>query len=459
MEPWYPWADSRAGDIYSKFDALQMAMAGETDKRVLAKWEKQIAGIMQRRRVTQPENISFGFQNKWYSRQYIIEFLHDSGYKNVKYGVLQEVTEEDPVTGKPRTRNTMVEDYENPFGHFYGLDDKGFEGQFKKYLNGGNVTSSKAENIEEYKRKVRALEDQFNAWLKAHPDIDRVAEEFNRKFNGFTPFEYEDNDLGLQGVSDKVKLHGFQNAAVRRLSEEGRGILALDVGLGKTYGALGLYAYNKQMGRSKRTCIVVPKSVLSNWYHETNKFLENMNGVFFVGLETKKDKSGNAVQEPLFNEDGTPKVNASGDQEFQSILQDSNDAQAVFEQMWAIPQSNYSLVIMSNEKFGSIPMKQETRDGYVEKMVARSMLAEKGTEEFRKVSYADSKKSLKKEEEFAGDGTKKKGELPFFEDMGFTDVITDEFHNYKNSARGENRPPAWRTSPIQRYRNAASICP
>lgn len=432
-----PMSRFTSGDIYPKLDALNQALGIEPDKRIRDKWVKQMQEIMQRRKITAPDSISFGFQNKWYSRKYIVDFLQESGYKGASYGVMQDVTEEDAYSGKVVTRRKFVEDYDNPFGEFSGLDTKGFDAQFLKFLNGGNVTSSDAERIDEYKRKVRDLEGQFNAWIKAHPDIDQIGEQFNRKFNGYTPFELEQTDLGLQGVNSTVKLHGYQNAAIRRLSEEGRGFLAFDVGLGKTYSALGLYVYNKQMGRSKRTCIVVPKSVLSNWYHEAGKFLGDMGNCFFVGLEVKKDRSGNPIREPLYEGDGTPKINATtGEQEYQEILQDSNDAQSVFDQMWSIPQSNYSLVVMTFEKFGSIPMKQENRDKYVDKMVAKSMVGEKGSGEFRKVSYADAKKSLKKEEQFASDGTAKKGELPFFEDLGFTDVITDEAHAFKNCAKG-----------------------
>ena len=45
---------------------------------------------------------------------------------------------------------------------------------------------------------------------------------------------------------------------IRRASEDGRGMLAYGTGLGKTATALGLAAYNKQMGRAKRTGIAVP---------------------------------------------------------------------------------------------------------------------------------------------------------------------------------------------------------
>lgn len=428
-----PMSRFTSGDIYPKIDALRLALAEEgLDSRLKAKYEKQLAEIASRRRYTATENISFSFQHKWLNRKYTVDFLNEVGYKGLRYGVEREQEIEDNVSGATRKVRRLEEDYGSPFGEFRGLDTKGFDAQFLKYLNGENITSSRQELIEEYKRKAALLEEQFRAWMQAHPDADQVTEEFNRRFNGFTPFEHNDGDLGLKNISGKMVPHGYQNSGIRRLSEEGRGFLSFSVGLGKTITALGLHEYDKKMGRTKKRCIAVPPSVLSNWYHEAKKFYGDMSDVFFVGLEVKKDKDGNTVRNAVFNEDGTPKLGADGQQEYQDEISESKDPQVIFDDMWKIPQSTKSLVVMSDVKFGMIPMKEETRNKYVDDMVSRSQLAEKGgaTKELRKVSYSDAKSKLKKEGDFADEGTLKKGEFPFFEDMGFTDVIHDECFAY-----------------------------
>ena len=438
-----------AGDIYPKIQAMSNAMANETDERIKNKYMQQIDGIMRRRKTTNPDDISFDARQKWFSRKYVVEFLRENGYPSVNYGVNADIVKENPYDGKTMTVSEFQENYDNPFGSFIGIDATGgFAKQFLKYLNGENVTSSgedAQERIKEYKDKCRIIEEQFNAWMQQHVDIAELAEQYNRKFNGFTPFEYEDAPLGLQGVSPQVKLHGYQNAAIRRMSEEGDGILAHNVGLGKTYSALGLYAYNKQMGRSKRTCIVVPKSVLGNWYHESKKFLGNHEGCLFVGFEPKKDKDGAIMREPVKDEAGNPQKNRHTDEiEYQDMLVERGSKEDVWEAMWKIPQSNYSLVVMTKDKFGMIPMRPESKQVYADKMVSRSLISEKmhaetlGTAAGKegRVTYQEDVAKTRLEQQFSDEGTKKKGELPYFEDMGFTDVIVDEAHAFKNNLLG-----------------------
>jgi len=438
------------GDIYPKIQALSDAMALETDERLKNKFMKQIEAIMSRRKTTNPDDILFGMRQKWFSRKYVVEFLRENGYPNVAYGKWEKVVKEDPYSGKQIEDSAFIEDYENPFGQFRGIDEKdSFSKQFLKYLNGENVTSSgedAQERIKEYKDRCANLEEQFDVWMHQHIDIGDLSELYNRKFNAFTPFDYEDSDLGLKDVSPQVKLHGYQNSSIRRMSEEGRGVLAHNVGLGKTFSALGLYAYNRQLGRSKKTCIVVPKSVLGNWYHESKKFLGNHNGVLFVGFEPKKGKDGTIMQETVKNEKGETKINPYTNQpEYQDIIIERNSKEDVWEAMWKIPQSNFSLVVMTKEKFGMIPMRPDSKAAYAEKMVSRSLLSEKMAANVvaensvgaqKKVSYAEDVKKANLEQQFSDEGTAKKGELPYFEDMGFTDVITDECHAYKNNMLG-----------------------
>lgn len=431
-----------AGDIYPKIQQMTDAMAIEEDARIKAKYQKQIDEVKARRKITDPADIVFGLQHKWFNRKYIVKFLQESGYRGVGYGEWGEEERED-WDGKIHMVPVFKTNYDTPFGTFEGLKDKGFQKQLLKYLNGGKVTSSKQEYIDEYKEQIRILTENFNAWMQQHPDINKIAAEYNRKFNGYLPFEY-DGELKLKGVGKQVKLHDYQAAAVQRLSEEGRGCLAFDVGLGKTFSALGLFAYNKQMGRSKKTCIVVPKSVLANWYHESKAFLGNLDNVLFVGFEPKINrKTGETVREQVKDEHGKPKVNKyTSEIEYQDVLK-SDGPKAVWEKMWKIPQSNVGLVVMTKEKFGSIPLRPGTKKRYTDKMVERSLLSEKfadktvednkGAVQGKKISYQDDKDRLRIEQKYADEGTAKKGELPYFEDMGFDSVIVDECHEFKNS--------------------------
>ncbi len=445
-----PLSRFSSGDVYPKIVAMTDAMADEEDERVRNKYQEQIDLILSRLKLTKPEDIYIGLQEKWFPKQYLIEYLRANGYPNVSYGRFETQSVEDAVSGKVSKVSKWVEDFESPFGQFIGIDEHrgGFPKQFLKYLNGGNVTSSgenAQERIEAYKQEVKAITENFNAWMQQHPDMDQVGRIYNRKFNAFVAHDYEITPLEIEGFTGDKKPHGYQSAAIRRMSEEGRGILGLDVGLGKTLGAIGLHLYNKQMGRTKKTCIVVPNSVLSNWYVSCDKMITDMNDVLFVGVEPKMDKDGNIARKPVLDESGKPKTKANGEPMTQPVLVKRNSPEDVWEKMWEIPTTSKSLVVMTTEKFGMIPLKRDTKAGFAQKMGERALISAKmvaalsagdGKEAERKISYADDKDRLRNEGKYADDGTRKKGELPFFEDMGFTSIIGDEFHQFKNSFEG-----------------------
>lgn len=438
-----PMARYCSGDVYPKIAAMTDAMADEEDDRIRDKYQAQIDYAKSRLKTTKPEDVYIGMQEKWFPKEYLIQYLRENGYPSVSFGRYEKQSIEDSVSGKTQITSKWVEDFDDTFGEFVGIDDRGgFPRQFLKYLNGGKVTSSgenAQERIEAYKQEVRAITENFNAWMQQHPDMDRIAKIYNQKFNAFVPLDYEATPLEIEGLSGNKKPHGFQCAAIRRLSEEGRGILGLDVGLGKSFTAIGLHLYNKQMGRTKKTCIVVPNSVLSNWYQECSDLIADMNDVLFVGVEPKLDKDGNGVREPVLDEYGNQVTNKfSGELMTQPVLIKRNSPEDVWEKMWEIPTTSKSLVVMTTEKFGMIPMKPETKAGFAQKMGERSLISEKIANEMSKdrVTYQDDKNRLRSEGRYADEGTRKKGELPYFEDMGFTSIIGDEFHQFKNSFEG-----------------------
>ena len=436
-----PMSRFSGGDIYYKMQEMTDAMADEPDEKIKEKYQKQIDLIMSKRKTTAMEDISFGMQQKWFGRKYIIDFLRENGYARAQYVTKREVERENPTTGEMEIAvEHITDDYDNPNGTFSVGDGSGWHKQFGKYLNGKNVTSSKADIKREYQQNVDGLNEQFNVWMMQHQDADQVNEKYNQKFNGYTPFEYEETDLELEGVAPHVKLHTFQNSGIRRLSEEGRGVLAFDVGLGKTYSALGLYAYNKQMGRSKKTCIVVPNAVLGNWYRSSKKFIGNLNDCIFVGFEPKLDKNGEIVREMVKDEEGKPKKNKhTGETEYQDKLVKRDSKADVWAKMWEIPGSNKSLVIMSKEKFGTIPMRPSSKRKFTDKMVGHALIKENKVDgivnesDSKGRSYTEDVQKQHLEGKFSDEGTIKKDELPYFEDMGFTNVITDEIHEFKNS--------------------------
>lgn len=360
------------------------------------------------------------------------------GYASIEFGSVQKV-ESELYDGRIEVVKKFAPDYENPDGKFRGLGDEGFEKQFLNYLNGGKVTSSKAERKAAYVEQVNSLEAQFNVWMQQHPDIQDLTDQFNRQFNAFVPVEYEGDPLGIDDcLSGEITPHGYQNAEVRRLAEQGSGICGFGVGLGKSFTALAMAAYNRKKGKAKRTCIVVPSSVLENWYHESRQFYKEdylRANTLFVGLEPKRDKDGAVQRKAVLDENGSPRQGKDGNPVMQDIVIFKNSKEDVHEAMWKIPQSNYSLVVMTKEKFSSIPLRPSTKAAFTDKMVKRSLMSSKKADQIMagKKSYADDKELSNLEAKFGNEGTKKKQELPYLEDMGFDSIIVDEAHYFKNS--------------------------
>ena len=223
-----------------------------------------------------------------------------------------------------------------------------------------------------------------------------------------------------------------------------------------TLSALSLAQYNAQKGRAKRTCITVPKAVLENWYHESRQFHKSMGHVLFVGF-TPKMKGGEVEREPVLDAEGNPKVGRNGEVQYRDVLLEDS-AETIFEKMNDIPQTSKTLVVMSRERFGMIPMRPESREAYADKMVSKNLLRDSEAASLaqgedvklgRGGSYDEAKQTERYQQKFNDDGTRKQDAYPFFEDMGFDSVIVDEGHEYKNTyqAGGDTQRLAYLPTP------------
>jgi N12 class adenine-specific DNA methylase len=245
-----------------------------------------------------------------------------------------------------------------------------------------------------------------------------------------------------------------------------------------TMSALLLAKYNSKMGRSKRTCIVVPKSVTSNWYHEAKTVYGSLDHALFIGVSPEFDKKGNIKQEKVLDDQGKAKfVIDEKTQETKYQYKDklkSDDKPVWLKKFWSIPTTNASLIVITMPHFEAIPMRAETRKDYMDEQVARNSMGHSDALKFlygkqdasvlqgikndradyadlvnegkdkgdkdrvaKGVSYQDAA-SNERFEELLSRETKRKEELPYWEDLGFSSVIIDESHTYKNSFKGSS---------------------
>lgn len=132
------------------------------------------------------------------------------------------------------------------------------------------------ENLDEIRmKKAREWDASFRAW--AGSDDDRrakVEEAYNRQFKGFVAPTYSSEPLAIaRWTKDGIRLHPHQVAGARRLLANRGGLLAFDVGVGKTYTGITTMARARQEGWCRRPVILVPNSIVWKWEADIRRVL------------------------------------------------------------------------------------------------------------------------------------------------------------------------------------------
>ncbi len=157
--------------------------------------------------------------------------------------------------------------------------------------------------------RKETCEHLFDKFL--HEGLDeegtkRIEDEWNEKFNSFEPVDYESFDYSLEGFSGKYDgksftFHEQQKKGLAFLCTKGNGLLAYDVGVGKTATGIASVVHQMKTGKCMRPLIVVPKAVYSKWVHDTKELfptiplneLSNLNKETIDKLRMNSTFSGN----------------------------------------------------------------------------------------------------------------------------------------------------------------------
>ncbi len=432
-----PFDRATSGEVVKMAAKLRVALGEATDPDIINNIERQLSTIEEKRKRLTPSEIEFTLKSKWISRDYVLKFLKENGYDELAYT---------KAMVDPDGDDYIDEEYQGEDGVFAGYTQRAngikrstnpeiaFERQLENYLNGLPVRSKDKSAAARYKERIKVIEQQFGDWIRQHDDVDLITDKFNDTFNGFIPFEHSGSDLGLSEISDIIKLMSYQNSGIRRASEDGRGILAYGTGLGKTFTALGLEAYNRQLGRSKRTCIVIPKSVLENWYHEIKAFYGkgDLSNILIPAVNPVTNKDGEVQQELILDEKGNPKLNThTGKEQYRDKIKLITNTKSIKADLAKIPQSNYNVIVLTKEQYSKLPIRPESVNEHIANRVSAGAL--KGKYVANAKNYTEAQKNENFKAKYSDVGTTKWNDVPYFEDMGFDTVIVDEGHNYRNS--------------------------
>lgn len=274
-------------------------------------------------------------------------------------------------------------------------------GLLEKYLN---RTGVKKDDLNE----LAVMNAAFKEWLCGSTYRDEVETLYNRNFRGFRQRAYSETPFEIPGMNtDGIKPHIY--SGIRQALESGKGILADDVGLGKTVQGLILARMAKVTGGAKKPMITVPKSVLVNWVGEAEKWFPGCT-ILTIGETITKGK------------DGKYKSKQDSAAERNRKLHD-------------LTQNDYDFVLISQPAFNDLDLDPIIKGEYADKdfWVQRGdSLGNAGDKRINKVREAH-KQAL------ATRDFQKRTDAIYFNDLGVDMLIGDEMHAYKNLYAAKNR--------------------
>jgi N12 class adenine-specific DNA methylase/predicted RNA methylase/superfamily II DNA/RNA helicase len=280
-------------------------------------------------------------------------------------------------------------------GGLYKIENQGYQhGVLEKYLN---RTGARKDDMP----TINAWNEGFKNWLLSSRYRDEVEDLYNRKFRGFRQQEFSDATIDIPGmVTDGLKQ--YQYSGLRWALAAGKGIIAADVGLGKTVRGLMLAKMAKMNGTAKKPTFIVPKSVLANWVAETDKWFPGSR-VLVIGETYTRDK------------DGTLKAKVDSAAERNRKLHE-------------LTQNDYDFVFISQPAFNDIDVDPITKGQYVNDdfWVQRGdKLGNAGDKRLKAIREAH-------DQAVASRDFQKRTDAIYFNELGIDMMLVDEGHAFKN---------------------------
>lgn len=279
--------------------------------------------------------------------------------------------------------------------------DHNVQNQLEKYLNRDGVRKDDMHIIDDWNT-------DFKEWLLSSSYRDQVENLYNRAFRGFVQAEYSDATFTIPGMNTDG-LKQYQYSGLRWALAAGKGIIAADVGLGKTVRGLMLARMAKVNGTAKRPTFVVPKSVLANWVAEAEKWFPGSR-VLVVGETYTRDKDGN-------------------------LKSKSDSAAERNRKLHEMSQNDYDFVFISQPAFNDIDLDPIVKGQYVNDDFWAQRGDKKGNEgdkKLRKIREAY-------EQAIANREFQKRTDAAYWDQLGIDMMIVDEGHGYKNLYAAKNR--------------------
>lgn len=112
--------------------------------------------------------------------------------------------------------------------------------------------------------KLQKIKQSFQEWVWTDPDrADRLARDYNDRFNNIAPRKFDGSHLQLPGASSAFSLYSHQKRGIWRIISAGSTYLAHAVGAGKTMTMAAAIMEQKRLGLIAKAMLVVPGHCLA----------------------------------------------------------------------------------------------------------------------------------------------------------------------------------------------------
>lgn len=137
------------------------------------------------------------------------------------------------------------------------------------------------------------IKTTFNQWIQ-QPDQRAYAERIEQEYTERMPQQrgrvYSTEPYPIARKSGGITLHAHQNQSVRQQIDQTGGLILDAVGSGKTLLSCASLALWRQMGRSRRTIIVVPNNNRLQWATQIHRFFPDYS-VCLMGITGRREDS------------------------------------------------------------------------------------------------------------------------------------------------------------------------
>ncbi|TDR30335.1 SNF2-related protein [Hydromonas duriensis] len=400
-------------DYYSgtlaEFEArTQVDLSQITDEKLKSKLLTQQTQVHTRLVKSDVSAMTFDIQSPYVDPEQVLAFLQQFVSPHYRLKTLRDDDKNEIVRN---TGDVAVKfEYAPPASETHKSIQHYGKARLAVYLNSGSFSSGTKDeesNVAIRDELARLIQDanlKFDAYVHSNKSF---MSRMDARINTPETMRFKQAEgtgaLHIEGMSDAIKPHQYQADYVRQQVRDMGGILAYDVGLGKTLTALATVKHLHNIGAKKKTLFLVPNTTLSNWYKEVKQAYTHTDDCLFIGLRT--DKAG------------------------QNTVKSSDYA----ADLALLTDNRYRKIYLTLEAFEKIPLQNQTLDRYINEYLPE-------VEDI--YDMVDNTEKAKNSAEHAqlsvrNDVTAKMDKsIPYLESMGVDSLVMDEAHVFKNSRKG-----------------------